>query len=282
MKSFLKSKSFKILCVIVCALFLGMLVAALNGTGETAQTTVVGTVFSPLQKAAAAVSDKLDQAFGNASGRKSYENKIKELEEEIGSLRENLADYENVKRQNARYAEVLELKQDKPEYAFEECSVIARETADAFYAFTIGKGTLSGIKRGNPVVYGKYLVGIVAEVYPDYAVVRTVLDQKFNAAAYEIVSTESGYVSGTLDLARDGLCRISSLKSDTTVTEGSIICTSGVGGVFPADLLIGKVTEVKSSESDISTYGVIQPGVDIRSLSDVFVITSYEGGSGNE
>lgn len=282
MKSFFKSKSFKWLCIVLCILLLGMVVAAANGRGETAQTTIVGTVFSPLQKAASVVAGKLDDVFGNASGRKSYEEKINELQKEISSLQEKLTDYENVKRQNAFYTQVLELKQENPAYQFAECTVISREKADAFYAFTIGKGSLSGIEKGDAVIYGKYLVGVIDEVYPDYAVVRTVLDKKFNAAAYEIVSTESGYVSGTLELAQQGLCRISSLKSGTTVTEGSLICTNGVGGLFPKDLIIGKVTDVKTSESDISTYAVIQPGVDIRTLSDVFVITSYGEAGTNE
>lgn len=282
MKSFLKSKSFKRLCILMSVLLLGMMIAAVNGRGETAQTTVVGTVFAPIQSAATAVSRQIDKIFGNATGRKSYEDKIKELQNEIGTLQGNLADYENMKRQNAHYAEVLELKEENPEFKFEECTVISREKADSFYAFTIGKGSLSGIQKGDSVIYGKYLVGIVDELYPDYAVVRTVLDKKFNAAAYEIVSNESGYVSGTLELAKQGLCRIASLKSDTTVTEGSLICTSGVGGVFPADLIIGKVTEVKTNETDISSYAVIQPGVDIRTLSDVFVITSDGEDGGNE
>lgn len=280
MKSFFKSKGFKSLCIVICALVLGMVVAAANGRGETAQTTVVGTVFAPIQEAAAGVSKQLDKLFGNATGRKSYEDKIRDLQNQISELQANLADYENVKRQNAFYEGALELKEERSDIQFEASSIIAREKADAFYAFTLNKGSLSGIEKGDPVIYQKYLVGIVDEIYPDYAVVRTLLDPQFNAAVYEIVSTEAGNVSGTLELARQGLCRMTQLDSNTAVTKGALICTSGIGGVFPKDLIIGKVTELKSSETDISTYAVIEPGTDIRDLSDVFVITSFGDNGG--
>lgn len=279
MKQFFKSKKFKILSILVCALLLGMLFAAANGRGETAQSTVIGTVFAPLQKGATFVSNKLDSAFGNATGRKSYEDKIAALEQEVGDLQKDLIDLENIKRQNLLYKEFLQLKEEHTDYVFEEATVLSREKSDSFYAFTLAKGKLNGVQVGNPVIYGKYLVGIVIESYPTYALVRTILDPKFNAAAYESVSTETGYITGSLALARDGLTTMMGLKSSTTVTQGSLICTLGLGGVFPDGLILGKVTEMKSSDTDISSYAVIEPGVDVRALSDVFVITSFAGSS---
>lgn len=277
MKQFFRSKNFKLLSILVCVLLLGMLFAAINGRGETAQSTIVGTLFSPLQHVATSFSNKLDAAFGNATGRKSYEDKIAALEQEVGALQKDLIDLENIKRQNTLYKEFLQLKEEHKDYVLEETTILSREKADSFYSFTLSKGKLSGIAVGNPVIYGKYLVGIVIESYPNYAVVRTILDPKFNAAAYESVSTETGYITGTLALAREGLTTMNGLKSSTTVTQGSLICTLGLGGMFPDGLILGKVTELKTSDTDISSYAVIAPGVDVRTLSDVFVITSFAG-----
>lgn len=280
MKEFFKSRIFKIICAFVAVLLAGMIAAAANGTGKSAQSSVIGTVFAPIQNAATSIGKKLAKIPGNISGKNSYNEKIDELNKEIEDLRSQLVDYENVKRQNALYKEFLELKEEKKEYTFEEGNVIARDGNDLFYSFSIGKGSSNGIEQGDPVIYGKYLVGVVEQVYPTYSVVKTILDESFNAGVYEIVSKESGYVSGTLDLAKDGMTRMKGLSSGTSVTEGSIICTSGIGGVFPADLIIGKVKTVESEKTDISSYAVIVPGVDVRELSSVFVIT--DTGNGGE
>lgn len=282
MKSFFKINGVRVLCILLAVMFLGMIVAAANGHGETAQSTIVGTIFSPIQKAAVAVSRKIDKTFGNATGRTSYEEEIESLRKQVSDLEGNLVDYENLKRQNELFQEFLELKEEKKEYSFEVCSVIARDSTDLFYSFTLNKGTNHNVKVNDSVIYGKYLVGVVTKSYPTHSIVQTVLDPNFNAACYEIVSKETGYVSGTYDLAKDGMTRLRSLGASTAVTEGSIICTSGIGGIFPADLIIGRVTEVKSDGTDISNYAVIEPQFDVRQLDDVFVITSTGEGDTNE
>ena len=277
MLNFFKSRAFKILAAVIVIICFGMIVAAANGYGASAQSTIVGTIFSPVQKLSTYVSEKLNIAGGNASGRTSYEKEIAELENEIGDLQKQLVDFENIKRQNQLYKEFLELKDERTDFEFAECSVIARDSADLFYSFNLDKGTKDGIKINAPVIYGKYLVGVVIKVYPNYSVVRTVLDGKFNASVYEIVSQETGYINGSLDLAKNGLCKLSGLSSTTPVTEGSLICTNGVGGVFPKDLIIGTVDDIKNEEIDISSYAVVKPGVDVRTLTNVFVITAFDG-----
>lgn len=277
MLNFFKSKVFKLLMGVIAVIVFGMIVAAANGVGEAAQSTVVGTIFSPVQRAAAYVGEKLHFTAGNITGRTSYEEKIASLHEEIGALQEQLVDYENVKRQNTLYKEFLELKEERADFEFAECAVIGRDSADLFYSFTVNKGTKDGVKVNDPVIYGKYLVGVVEKAYPTYAVVRTILDPEFNASVYELVSQETGYITGTLELARQGETKMASLTSSTAVSDGSLICTTGVGGVFPKDLILGTVTDIKSETVDISNYAVIEPGVDVRSLTDVFIITSFSG-----
>lgn len=58
---------------------------------------------------------------------------------------------------------------------------------------------------------------------------------------------------------------------------GGLVLTSGVGGIYPKGLVIGTVSRVFRSDMDISSYAVVTPGVDVNSIEDVFVITSFEG-----
>ncbi|MCC8023408.1 MAG: rod shape-determining protein MreC [Clostridiales bacterium] len=274
---FSKTRGFRVVAAVLCLIFLGMILSAYNGRGESAQSTVIGTIFTPAQKLAASVNDVIDQLVGNVSGKSSYQEEIDSLRDQVEEMQEQLVDYENLQRQNALYREFLELKEENSDYEFVESKIIARDSLDPYYSFTLDKGTLDDVNVNDPVLYGKYLVGIVVKAYPNYSIVRTILDEQFNASAYEIVTEESGYLSGTPELARHGQCKLTSLDASSDITEGAIICTLGIGGVFPKDLIVGTVAQVGSEETDISNYAVIEPGVDIRDLSRVFVLTDFDG-----
>ena len=105
-------------------------------------------------------------------------------------------------------------------------------------------GSNDGVKVNDPVISGEYLIGIVNEVTPTSCVVLSVTDPKVNAAAYEIRTGEMGYTETTSKLALNGLLKLTGLTKDTSVAVGGIVCTSGVGGIYPRGLIIGTVTAV--------------------------------------
>lgn len=125
------------------------------------------------------------------------------------------------------------------------------------------------------MLYGKYLVGVVDKAYPDYSVVKTILDPSFNVSAYEVVTNEISYVTGTAKLAKEGKCKMANLSSSTDISYGSIICTAGISGTMPKGLIIGTVDEIADETTDISSYAVISPGVKMDDLSSCFVLTDY-------
>ncbi|MGN0529214.1 MAG: rod shape-determining protein MreC [Eubacterium sp.] len=273
MKSFFKSSRFKMVAAVIACLLLGAVISAANGHGETAQSTVVGTVFAPCHYVASKISSGLDKISSNVSGDAEYEKQIASLRSQVGELQEQLVDYENLKKQNELYKEFLELKEDNPDYKFAQASVIGRDSADIYGSFTISQGKANGIEKGDAVLYGKYLVGVIDKVYPDYSVVKTVMDKDFNVSAYEIVSGEMSYVTGTASLAKEGKCKMANLDSSTKITYGSIICTAGISTTVPKDLIIGTVDEISDEATDISSYAVITPGVDVSTITSCFVLT---------
>lgn len=275
MKNILKNRAFKVIVSVIALLALGCVIAALGGRSETVQSTVVGTVFAPCHYVAQKISNGVDKIFGEVSGNSAYEKEIESLRNQIGELQAELVDYENLKNQNEIYKEFLELKEENKDYQFVEATVIARDSADVFQSFSISKGLANGVKKGDAVLYGKYLVGIIEKVYPDYSVVKTVLDSDFNASAYEIVTNEISYVTGTPALAKDGKCKMANLSSSTEIAYGSIICTAGIGSTIPKGLIIGTVDEIADEATDISSYAVISTGADISEISSCFVLTGY-------
>lgn len=276
MKHIFKSRPFKLVIAIIAFLGFGAIVAALNSSNATPQSTIVGTVFTPCHYVAQKIADATDNVFGAVSGNQQYEKEIKSLKKQIGDLQSQFVDYENLKNQNKLYKEFLGLKEENEDYKFVEASVIGRDSADIYKSFTISKGSVNGVKAGDAVLYGKYLVGVIEKVYPDYAVVKTILDADFNVSAYEIISNEMSYVTGNAKLARQGKCKLANLDASTKITYESIVCTAGVGGTVPKGLIIGTVDEISEEKTDISSYAVITPGVDVSQIGSVFVLTEFK------
>ena len=118
MKKLFKSSRFKLIAVILALLLVGMFICAANGHGETAQSSIIGTLFTPAHWVAAKLSDGIDKISDNAKGNAQYEQKIDELQKELGELQDQLADYDNLKSQNELYKDALELKEDNPDFKF--------------------------------------------------------------------------------------------------------------------------------------------------------------------
>jgi rod shape-determining protein MreC len=141
----------------------------------------------------------------------------------------------------------------------------------------LNTGSKDGVAVGDPVIYGEYVVGIVKKVNFSTCVVYSVLDPRVNIGAFESGTREYGYVSGDEKLYSKGLCKLYGLDSSTSVVSGGIVCTSGAGGVFPDGLIIGEVTAVKKDDVSAACYAQVKPFAELNTVSEVFVITSFEG-----
>ncbi len=275
MKSIFKSRPFKLVCIIAALLLSGALIAAANGFGSTAQSAVVGAVFKPCHYVAQKIANGVDRVVGNVKGDEVYKEQIQKLQGQVGELQSQLVDYENLKKQNELYKEFLGIREENSNYEFVEASVIARDSADIYKSFTISKGSISGVEQGNAVLYGKYLLGVVEKVYPNYSVVRTILSPDFNVSAYELITGEISYVTGNAMLAKENKCKMANLDSATNIAYESIICTAGLGEKVPKGLIIGTVDEIDGEPTDISSYAVITPGADPDEIDTCFVLTDF-------
>lgn len=277
MRNFLRSTSFKILLTVAVVLLAGAIAAAALASGTSPLTSAVGTVFSPLSDAAAYISEKFDNFKGGFISSRSYMDRVEELEEQVADYQSKLVDYEKLQKQVEAYEKFLGVKEKNPDFQFVAGTVIGRDAADVFGSFVLNCGSADGVAVGDPVISGEYLIGIVNETSPTSCTVLSVCDPKFSAAAYEIRTGEAGYTQTTTKLGVQGVLKLSGLERDTAVAEGGIVCTSGVGGMFPRGLIIGTVTTVQKEEGDISYYAEVKPEIEISEVQDAFVITDFEG-----
>lgn len=277
MGEFFRSKKFKILATVVAALLVGTIFAAVSHDSTSPMSSVLSATFSPIEKFSSFLANKTNGFLVNFRSSATYKEKIDELEDEIEKYQVQLVEYEQMKQKLAVYEEFLDVKEENPDFKFESTSIIARDSADMYYSFVIGKGSNAGIEVNDPVIYGKHLVGVVTSVKLNTAVVKTILNPDVNVGAYDVQSREYGYATTNNDLSSDGKCMLPGLKQSTSITGGSVICTSGIGGIYPKDLIIGTVKEVLNDTQTVSVYAVIEPGVNIDDLQDVFVIKSFDG-----
>ncbi len=277
MGEFFKSKKFKILALVVAALFAGTVSAALSHNGTSAVSSFLSAAFSPIERFSSFLAEKTDSFSSSFRSSSTLAERVSELEAEVEKYQVQLVEFEQMKQKIAVYEEFLDVKEDNPDYEFESASIIARDSADMYYSFVISKGTNADIAVNDPVIYGKHLVGVVTSVKLNTAVVKTILDPDVNVGAYDVQSREYGYVTANNDLSREGKCMLPGLKKSTSITGGSVICTSGIGGIYPKDLIIGTVSEVLNDTQSVAVYAVIEPGVEIDDLQDVFVIKSFDG-----
>jgi len=280
MRNFFKSVKFKIAVSVLAALLLGVFVAAVSSSGTSPLTNVLNTVLSPLNSAARSLSEKLSGFNAGFVSSSKYLEEIESLKNEIETYKEELVDYEKLKQKLSSYEDFLDVKSENPDFEFTPATIIMRDPLDVYASFTINKGSLDGIETDMPVIYGKNLLGVVREVGLTSSVVYSLFDPDVSVAVYEIRTRENCYTESDNASASEGRIKLMGLSRTTPVVSGGIVCSSGIGGIFPRDLIVGNVEEVVNSESDISAYALVTPSADFSSLIDVFVITDFEGKAG--
>ena len=272
MNNFFKSTTFKVLLSVAVVLVIATILATVSSTATSPFTKVIEVIVSPLTKVASYVSTGFDDFKGGFVSASTYRDRVAELEQQVAEYQSQLVDYEKTKKQLASYEAFLDVREKNPDYTWVYSTIIGRDSADVFGSFTINKGSEDGIKVNDAVIYSEYLIGVVTEVNPTSSVVRSVFDPSVNVAAYDIRTGELGYVSSTYN----GNCRLIGLDRNTSVSKGGIICTSGTGGIFPKDLIIGTVSTVEQSQTDLTSYANLQLSVDSKDIHDCFVITAFD------
>lgn len=259
-------------------LFAVLIFAAASKKGSSPLSSLVGAVTEPLSSASSSVGETFSKLTSGIRSKNSYQEQIKELQKQIVAYQRELADYEQLKQQNELYQSALGVKEKNADFEFVYASVIGRDAADVYTSFTLSKGSNDGVAVNDPVICGEgQLVGVVSKVAKTYCVVSTILDPNVSVSVYEIRTRETGYVSNTTILSEGGLLKVSGLSRNTSVTAGGLVCSSGVGGVYPKDLVIGTVKEVKDDDHTISSYLIVVPTIEIKDIEDVLIITNFEG-----
>lgn len=276
MKDFFDTWKFKILVAIGVFLIGVMAYAGANGRLTAAPQELLSVAVAPFQKIAATISGGVSDLWEKYTNIDAVMEENELLRAENAELRSQLVDYDRLKAENEAYKDLADIQEENPTFSYASAFVIGRDGMDEFGGFTIDRGTVHGVERGDTVISDDgYLVGTIVEADLTSAKVLTILHPSFNAAGVVSRTRDNGILSGDSSYAAQGLCTFTNLPRDTLASLGDQIITTGLGGVYPADILVGTIAELLPEASGKSTFAVVQPGVDVRDVKHVFVITDY-------
>lgn len=221
------------------------------------------------------VSAAVTDSFSKPS-YEELEEKAEALEEENAQLRSQLADYYDIKTENEQLWKFYDIKKENPSYTYVPATVIRRDANDDFYSFTIDAGDSMGIKVNDPVITENGLVGMVVRCDASTAKVKTLLSPEIKVGAEDVKTEDIGIITGNAELCDSNLTTLTKISSENTMEQGNVIATSGAGGLFPPNLIIGKIKEISFDDYDATKYAVVEPYEDIRRVQGVLVITDFE------
>ena len=276
MKEYLRKNGLRVgIIVAAAALIIGLGAATRDGRIGFVQN-LSGILKSPIQKVLSSAVNWFDSMYG-------YLYEYDSLMAENESLRSQLADAQKSARdgieaseENSRLRKLLELREKHTDFVMESCKVVLWSSSNWSSAFTISKGSLSGIELGDPVIteYGA-VVGQITELGTNWATVSTVIDVNMSVGAFVGATGNSGMVVGEYAFMRDKTAKLTYLADGAQIFVGDDVLTSGSGGAFPAGLMIGTLTAVQTEAGGQIEYGIVEPQANLDSLVQVFVIKDF-------
>lgn len=233
---------------------------------------LISVPFTSVEKLFSYAGQKVEEGVGLFNDVEKLRDENKELQETIDKLNNERTEYLRLKSENENLKNVLKIKDQLAGFEFVGSNVIARDTGNLFNVFLIDKGLTNGIAYNMPVITSKGLVGKVSSSQPFSSKIISIIED--GSAVSAIVSKSRDYVvvKGDMKLAKDGLCKLEYIPSSLDLEQGDVIETSGIGGIYPKGIIIGTVKEVRTGESDLDKYAIVEPTVDLKRLSQVVVL----------
>ena len=234
---------------------------------------------SPFQSSFHAIHNGIDGIGSYFTDKKALEAENKKLREQVDALHHQVARLEETQLENIRLKELLDYKEgmDKA-YQLQLAETIAKKNNNLQYMITINKGSEDGVTAGMTVMNHYGLIGRVSSVLSGSAEVLLLPDHE-SAVGARVKSTREalGVVEG--DGTSTGNLQMIHLQHDADIFVGDEVITSGLDGVFPADIPIGEVTAIQYDANGLTKTAYITPYVNFFQLEEVFVMTNSGGGS---
>ncbi|MCL4274203.1 MAG: rod shape-determining protein MreC [Anaerolineales bacterium] len=194
-----------------------------------------------------------------------------ELETQVSQLQAQLIELQQRVNETEILAALVDFSRANPESTYRAASVIGRDPSPFLHYIIINRGSNEGIRRGMPVVTNQGLVGRIDAVIADAARVQLITDP----GSAVNVNLQNADTSAMLLGSVTGDITLDMISQNVLVEPGDLILTSGLGGGFPSDLVLGQVVTIRTLEFELFQQATVQPAVDFSRLEIVLVITNF-------
>lgn len=278
MKNFLKNHG---LWVLFAAAVISVALAAMSFFSSTSSplANAANTLAAPFRSAYTAVATWFND-------KQNYYKDTTALEAENAALRKQLAEMEETVRQaeadreeNKRLRELLNLREQRRDLTsdLEAATVTEHTVTNWTSSLTLNKGTSHGVEVNDCVIDETgALVGIIHKVGVNWSTVLTLVDTDTSLGAKVFRTGDLGLAQGDFSLMGENRMRMDYLPADCQLLGGDLVVTSGLGGYYPSDLVIGSVEEVQLDDSGAASYAILIPRVDFDAVTEVFIIKSFD------
>lgn len=229
--------------ILLLLVILALLLITEGGRGETRESRLeeaVMRVAGPLLTASTAIGDLFGSLGDFLFGWRGLKEENRDLRAEVERLNRQLEEQREEARTFRRLAAILEFKRETG-LPVAVASIIGRDATNLFQTILINKGAAEGVRRNMTVLTPEGVVGRTIKVYANTSRVLLLTDRSSGIDALVQRTRDQGVFQG---LGQEG-CEMKYLPRQASVAVGDVIVTSGMGGIFPKGLVLGRVTSVK-------------------------------------
>ena len=260
----------------VCLVFI-VLGLTLNISGGPLKT-IAGYVFVPMQSGINHAGSYLSSKMNDFRTLSEVLEENARLQDQVDELTVELTTLKLERYELENYRELFALNEKYPSYEKIAANVIAKDTSNWFDTFTVDKGKNDGISVGMNVIAGSGLVGIVTDVGPNYAKIRSIIDDSRKVSAMVTSTQDNIIVNGNLQtMNSNGVITFSGLKDEENLVHiGDQVVTSYVSDQYQQGILIGYISSIEADSNNLTKSGTITPVVDFEHIEEVLIITDVK------
>ncbi len=269
---FFKSKLFIVAAIVTVIVVALMILSTAFNLKSNPVGGAVGTVVTPLQRGVMGIGNGIASFLDTVGEAGQYKRLYEESQAKITELEDGIREIDTLRNENDRLRALLEFEQREQARQMIAAQVSGKSPDNWYSELLLNKGTTSGINIDNVVVTDKGLVGCVTEVGPTWSKVQTVLDVSASVGCMVSRSGDTAMAEGDSELAPNEECSMNYISKDATVIVGDNVETSGIGSVYPAGIIIGKISGITPDLQGLYNKAIIKTSVDFNNLREVLVI----------
>ena len=274
MRKVLKSAGLVVLSALAIVLVLTA-VGRLTGR-ENIFTRSFQSAAAPVEKLFSSGAGKLEEMRAALQDYEALKAENEALKARIADMEEEVRQSQGANAENDRLRRLLELKRSHTDYVLLDASIISWGSSNWSSTFDLDKGSFSGVEVGDCVITENgFVVGVVTETGLYSCSVRTLIDPRAAMGATVHSTGLTAVAEGDFSLMAGGQLKLTYVFENSVLELGDTVLTSGAGGVYPAGLVIGKITGVAAEEGGYGQFGVVTPAAELTGLSQVFLILDY-------